>query len=126
MKKLLLLGLLPLLTACWDTGTGNKVGIITRLNKQGVFCKTWEGEIIRGGMNGGSGNFGQAFNFTVESDELAERVQKALDSQQEVKIYYRGEGATFCRSDSGNDFLTKIEAFHAKPIDEKPKSNDEL
>ena len=116
MKKLIivLIGLV-LLTGCWDTGTGDKIGVITRLNKQGVFCKTWEGEIIRGGMNTGTGVMGQAFHFTIENDELAQQVQDALDKQLEVKIEYRSELVTFCRSDSpGNYLLTSIEIIESE------------
>ncbi len=90
-------------------GSGEKIGSITRLNRMGVFCKTWEGEIIRGGLNTGSGVMGQAFHFTVESDELAKQVERAMNNQQEVRISYRAEGMSFCRSDSDNYFLTKIE-----------------
>lgn len=97
------------LTACWDMGDGEKIGSITRLNRMGAFCKTWEGEIIRGGLNTGSGVMGQAFHFTVESDALAKEVEMAMNTQQEVRISYRKEGYTFCRSDSDNYFLTKIE-----------------
>lgn len=109
--KLTLLALLPLflLSGCWDMGGGEKIGSVTRLQRTGVFCKTWEGEIIRGGLNSGSGVVGNAFHFTVEDDALAQQVQKAMEAQQEVKISYRVEGVTLCRSDSNSHFLTKIE-----------------
>jgi hypothetical protein len=100
-----------LLSGCWDKGSGEKIGQITRLQRTGFFCQTWEGEIIRGGLNTGSGVVGQAFHFTVEDDALASQVQKAMDSFQEVKITYRAEAISFCRSDSNSHFLTKIEAI---------------
>lgn len=101
-----------LLAGCWDTGGGEKIGSITRLNRAGVFCKTWEGEIIRGGLNTGSGVMGQAFHFTIEDDSLAKDVEKYMLSQQEVKITYRSELNTWCRSDSHGVFLTKIEPLN--------------
>lgn len=97
------------LTGCWDMGGGEKIGSITRLQRTGIFCQTWEGEIIRGGLNSGSGVMGSAFHFTVEDDSLAQQVQKAMETQQEVKISYKKEWLTFCRSDSQDHFLTKIE-----------------
>lgn len=107
---LLLLSVFVLpIAGCWDYGGGEKVGTITRLNRQGLICKTWEGEIIRGGLNTGSGVMGQAFHFTIEDDGLAKEVEKAMNSQQEVKISYKMEAITICRSDSQNYFLTKIE-----------------
>lgn len=106
-----------LLTGCWDTGNGEKIGSIIRLQRTGVFCKTWEGEIIRGGLNSGSGVVGTAFHFTVEDNNLAQQVQKAMEAQQEVKISYRSELITFCRSDNQGDyFLTNIEPLGAVSV----------
>lgn len=105
-----------LLGGCWDMGGGEKIGSITRLQRTGAFCKTWEGEIIRGGLNSGSGVVGNAFHFTVEDDALALQVQKAMEAQQEVKISYREEMNSFCRSDSHNYFLTKIEPLNVVSV----------
>lgn len=105
-----------LLSGCWDMGGGEKIGSITRLQRTGAFCKTWEGEIIRGGLNSGSGVVGNAFHFTVEDDTLAQQVQKAMEAQQEVKISYRKEMNSFCRSDSHSVFLTKIEPLNAVSV----------
>ncbi len=110
LKNVILLFLIaPFLVACWETGNGQKIGTITRLNKRGVFCQTWEGEIIRGGLNTGSGVMGTAFHFTIEDQNLVPLVERAMNTQQEVKITFRSEGVTFCRSDSESYFLTKIE-----------------
>ncbi len=98
------------LSGCIDTGTGSNVGIITKIAKQGVICPTWEAEIVRGGMSNGSGVNGQSFHFTIQDDATAALVQQAMDTQSEVKINYRTEFATMCRSDSpANAFLTHIE-----------------
>lgn len=113
MKKIfscLLVSLVTMfLTGCWDIGGGEKIGSITRLNRQGVFVKTWEAEIIRGGLSSGSGVMGQAFHFTIEDDNLAKEVEKAMNSKQEMKITYKSELFTWFRSDSNDVFLTKIE-----------------
>ena len=105
-----------LLSGCWDMGGGEKIGSITRLQRTGAFCKTWEGEIIRGGLNSGSGVVGNAFHFTVEDDTLAQQVQKAMEAQQEVKITYNKEALSFCRSDSDSYFLTKIEPLNVVSV----------
>ena len=115
MKKTLMMVALAGLTlaGCRDTGSGEKIGMVTKLAQQGVFCKTWEGEIVRGGMNGGTGVNGSSYHFTIPDDEaLVKKVKSAMESQQEVKISYRTEWATFCRSDSpSNAFLTNIEVI---------------
>ncbi len=105
---LLLFLAVPILTGCWETGNGEKIGTITRLNKRGVFCQTWEGEIIRGGLNTGSGVMGAAFHFTIEDEKLVPLVKHFMETTQEVEIGFRSEAVTFCRSDSRNYFLKSI------------------
>lgn len=104
-----------LLAACGDYGSGEKLGRITKLNQQGTICKSWEGEIIRGGMNNGSGAFGAPFQFTVEDPVVLKQVQAAFDKQQEVKITYHMERASWCRSDSDSHFLTSITILSDAP-----------
>lgn len=112
IRILALTALATLLTGCWDTGTGEKVGQIIKLNKQGVFCQTYEAELIRGGLNNGSGASSTIFDFTIEDTALVPQIQEALDKQYEVKIHYRMENVTLCRSDSDNHFLTGIERMN--------------
>lgn len=90
-------------------GDGSKVGQIVKLAKLGMFAKTYEAEIIRGGFQNGSGANGQAFDFTIETEELAKQVKDAMDAQTEVIITYRSEGLwSACRSEGGGNFLTSI------------------
>lgn len=115
MKPKMLL-LLPILIVCGckDMGHGEKVGQIIKLNKQGFFYQTWEAEIIRGGLNNGSGASSTLFNFTIEDPSLVPAVQAALDGQYEVKITYNMEFATWGRSDSGDHFLNRIERLNGQ------------
>ncbi len=111
MKRYLLLCLL--LTGCLQSSSGEKVGIITRISREGIipFCKTWEVEMVRGGLVGGSGTLGSSFRFTVSSDELLQKLKEALESQKEVKIFYHQDyflpfGG--CQSKSDAYFLDDI------------------
>ncbi len=111
---LLMLSIVPLLSGCGintSPGTGEKVGQIVKLNKQGLIRDTWEGQLIRGGMNNGSGSFGMVpFEFTVDDDSILQKVKDALDKQTEVKIKYRMEGLySLFRTDSSGHFITGIE-----------------
>lgn len=111
IKSILLAIVLSLLlTGCWDSGTGEKVGIITKVAKQGAMCPTWEAEIQRGGMSNGSGVNGQTFDFTIEgNDAIVAQLIDDMEHQREVKITYRTEVATLCRSDSAhNAFITSL------------------
>jgi len=106
------------LSGCLEVSQGEKVGIITKIAKQGVFCKTWEGSIVRGGFSGGSGANGQAFDFTVADEATAKQIVDAMENQQEVKIHYRAEFVSFCRSDAQSHFLTKVEVVGPKKVAE--------
>ena len=92
-------------------GTGEKIGQIVKLSKQGIFCKTYEGQLIRGGLTDGSGAFGVApFDFTVENEEMARKVEEYMRKQTEVIIKYSMEGIySACRSESSGHFLLSIE-----------------
>ncbi len=110
-----------LLSGCWETGTGEKVGVVTKLAKTGLFCKTWEGEIIRGGLTDGSGAMGQSFQFTIEDESLVPIIQDAVKHGKEVRIQYRSEAITWCRSDSGDHFLTKVEVVKPGEMGNGPR-----
>lgn len=112
MKKFLMLGLLLPLVGCGDLGTLEKVGTIVRLQQHEFFCKTWEGQIIRGGFNAASGVMGAPYDFTIEDESLVQKVKDVMESQTEVKIRTHKEMNSFCRSDSESHFLTSIEPLH--------------
>src|SRR5205809_278985 len=68
---------------------GEKIGEVIKLSRGGAICKTWEAQLIRGGMNGGSGAFGVApFDFTIESDAVAQQVDRYLQHHAQVLITY--------------------------------------
>ena len=113
-KNVIALAILSVaLSGCWDTGDGERVGQVIKLNKQGTFCKTWEAEIIKGGMSAGSGAMGGAFYFTVPNNNqvLLKTLTDAMNSGQEVRVHYNMELVTFCRSDSDNHFVDKVEVI---------------
>ena len=101
----------PFIGVNFNPGTGEKVGQIVRMTNEGIVCKTWEAQLIRGGLNNGSGAFGVTpFEFTIIDPLMAEKVQDYMDSQQEVKITYITSGFyKTCSSGSGGDFLVSIE-----------------
>lgn len=106
MKRLILSIIPALLLACnvnTNPCTGEKIGQIVKLNKTGMISTTWEAELIRGGMSGGSGVVGIApFDFTIEGDSLAKIAQAAMTRQTEVTVKYRIEGISrSTRSDMG-------------------------
>jgi hypothetical protein len=90
MKKIALLVAVVALSGCnKNTGHGEKVGTIIKLAEEGYWVKTWEGEMVRGGMNGGSGGFSTTpLHFTVRDLSLLPQVQDAFEKQKEVVVTY--------------------------------------
>lgn len=121
MKRMALALLLPLLLAgCFDYSEGDRAGTITKLSRKGFFCKTWEGSANLGGMkkitvtsSDGKSTMDQTvpntFDFTIEDPNLLPLIVAAMDSGQRVKLSYREELFTFCRSDSNDYFVTGVE-----------------
>jgi hypothetical protein len=108
-KKIVALATCVALAGCWETGRGEKIGVLVKLSQEGAVCKTWEGEIVRGGFTNGTGANGAPFYFTIEDEAMAKQLQDVLDKGDEIKIHYRQEMNSFCRSDSRSTFLTGFE-----------------
>lgn len=117
MRRMLLPLMLVLLAACsinTSPGDGEKIGQVVKISKVGIIGVTWEAQLIRGGMSGGSGSFGTTpFDFTIESDSLAKVVTDYMDNQIEAVIKYHTEGLfSPFRSESQGHFLVSIVPMH--------------
>lgn len=93
---------------------GEKRGTIVKAATEGAFCPTHEAELIRGGMNGGSGGFGtKPFHFTY-TDNQASNVEAFCRSGSEVLIkYHRPFWVWAWKSGSDGVFLDSIEPAEA-------------
>lgn len=116
----IIIGLLAalLLVGCGinsSPGQTDKIGTIVRVGKVGIMTETWEAQLVRGGFQNGSGAQGAAFNFTIEDYQMAQLCKKYMEEGREVKITYRSEWIySQWRSESGGDFLIKVEPLPAK------------
>lgn len=113
MRKLLcLMTVLCLLTSCNSTNpsNGQKIGSIVKLAHEGLFYKTWEGELIRGGMNDGSGSFGNIFHFVIENQNLVNKALFAMENNKEIILIYHCEAfSSLARSErDGPNFVDDI------------------
>ncbi len=94
MKQLIYVLTCIFLSSCSinNPSDGQKIGRIVKLADEGLFCKTCEGELIRGGIVDGSGSMGTSFKFTIEDDdELREIAREAFENQFEVIMTYEVE-----------------------------------
>lgn len=112
MRLIVLLGLMALVgCGMSNPGDGEKIGQIVRVTHEGVICKTYEAQMIRGGMSNGSGGFGTTpFHFTIDDEKTADQLRKYMADQVEILIKYRTRFIyPLCSSESGGAFLTSIE-----------------
>lgn len=88
--RILILGLLCLCACTLQRPkTGQKIGHIVKMGNEGWINQTYEGELIRGSMQDGSGSFGKSFQFTIPSQKYYWVALDALENNKEVVIYYR-------------------------------------
>lgn len=112
MKKFVAL-LLPLaLAGCGEYSDGVRIGTIQKFSYKGLVAKTWEGEMLLGGLkrktsstsDGGitTSMVANVWNFTVEDPAIIAKLKEAMDSGAQVQIKYRQEiiGSPF-RTETG-------------------------
>jgi hypothetical protein len=97
MKILIAISLL-LLTACAPNySDGSRVGVVNKLSHKGLIFKSWEGEMVMGGMrqqsntdsdgNTSSSMVANVFAFNVDPD-MVDQVQAAQRSGRPVELVY--------------------------------------
>lgn len=124
MKKkivVLMLGCL-MLQGCfgWHYSDGDRVGVVRKFSKKGLFIKTWEGELI---MNMTADDNGvivpDIFNFSIHVDNpnqetLAKEFIKAMDEGKRVRLHYDQQLYVFNFKGDTSHFITKIEFIDDK------------
>lgn len=87
-NKLLLLCSCLLLSSCGviKTSEGTRVGYVNKLSHKGILCKTYEGEIFRGG-DAASYDGKNVFEFSA-TKKAAEKIQEAMDKHHMVSLKY--------------------------------------
>ena len=84
-----------LLCACApDYSEGSRVGVVTKLSYKGLFVKSWEGEMVMGGMrqhrdeDGNVSTVANVFTFNVDPS-VVDKVRAAQESGRPVELVYR-------------------------------------
>lgn len=116
MKRFFVLAAALMLSGCGDYSDGDRVGTIQKFSRKGLISKTWEGEMMLGGLKrhtstsmDSGGNTHSSTNmvaniweFTVEDPALVEKVKAMMDAGEQVRATYRQEylGSPF-RTETG-------------------------
>ena len=70
---------------------GQRTGTVSKFSQKGIFIKTWEGEMILGGLrnNPNGGVEANIWEFTCQNDDLIPIIEEAQQSGQRVTISYK-------------------------------------
>lgn len=77
---------------CGNYSDGTRAGIVTKFSKKGIAVKSYEGELVIGGLRNrtdGKGVEANIFEFTVHDDGIVKEIEKALTTGKRVTLYYR-------------------------------------
>ncbi|MGQ3889663.1 hypothetical protein ACQUW5_11590 [Legionella sp. CNM-1927-20] len=110
-----LLVISSLLTGCWTTHSGQKSGIIVKVAKEGRYWGTYEGELIRGGLDNASGATGREFHFTLGQfkSDLVKKAIYAMENNKHVVLTYHCEAFTFPWSGETKCFVDNIKILES-------------
>lgn len=118
MKRLALMFVMAALAGCnCNYSNGARVGVVTKFSRKGAVCKTYEGEMNAGGFRNSSDGEGNTtvvaniFLFTVKSRELADEVERAMESGKRVKLTYEEVAFRDPCSTSSGYFVSKVEVL---------------
>lgn len=114
--KYVILALSLMLTACnIPYSSGERAGTVSKFSYKGLVCKTWEGQLLLGGMktvrtDNGSVVVANTFEFTVSDVRVVQSIEEALTSGKRVTLKYEQVIAPSpCSSDTGY-FITGVQA----------------
>jgi hypothetical protein len=85
----MLLGLVVLVAAwtwfslTWAYSEGDRAGVLQKLSRKGVFCKTWEGELAQYVV---AGVAPQIWQFSIRDDALAAKLAEQVG--RNVQLHY--------------------------------------
>lgn len=101
---------ISLLSGCWTTQKGQKSGIIVKVAKEGRYWGTYEGELIRGGLDNASGATGREFHFTLGQfkSELVKKAIYAMENNKHVVLVYHCEAYILPWSGETKCFVDEI------------------
>lgn len=87
---------------------GTRSGILTKVSKKGYIFKTYEGEIIIGGLNQGDGAVlpARVFNFSVREKSVYDQLER--DQGKKVVLHYREVLKSFFWQGESNYFVDSI------------------
>lgn len=107
--KYLCLLLAPLLlTGCWKTSEGRKIGMVVKAAHSGLFWTTKEAELIRISGRGMVSTGFTPFDCSVENEEVFAKIESLLNEDKQITIQYHAEFVAAPWRGATNCFIDKV------------------
>lgn len=88
---------------------GKRVGVVTKFSHKGIFCKTWEGDLLLGGQGTVTSSH---WEFSVDDKNVAEEINGAMDKQELVELLYHQQLFVFPWKGDTKYFVTGVKQIH--------------
>jgi hypothetical protein len=69
------------ITLSYSYAQGSRAGFLQKFSKRGWVCKTWEGELVTGGMLGNQ----EKFYYSVRDENLAKTIASNIGKRVEIE-----------------------------------------
>lgn len=97
----------------YNYSTGERVGSVAKLSHKGKIIKTWEGQLITGGMAGNNDSDYRMpyweFSVYPGDDETRRDLTKAMDEGYRVKLTYEEKLFQISMRGDTKYFITEVE-----------------
>ena len=98
-----------------DYSGGDRTGTVTKLSRTGLVRKSWEGELLLGGMTAGSNGATVANVWAFHASGLmAAQIQQATAHGERVRLHYRQWAMSPMGQDSDYD-VTSVDVVTPAP-----------
>lgn len=104
---------------------GFRSGTVVKLSKKGTIFKTYEGQLLSGGLATGEGGdiASNLWDFSVEKGDstVLKAIEEAVDGSYRVKLRYHEKYFTFFWRGETKYFIYKVEQVGDKNAKPKPE-----
>jgi hypothetical protein len=99
-----------------EYSVGSRVGVVNKFSRKGFMFKSYEGEMLLGGMKNKKDSDGKTnvvantWEFSVIDQSLIEEIEKAMNENRPLKLHYLQVWASGVRTNT-NYRITKVESL---------------
>ena len=91
-----------------DFSDGFRIGVVDKLSKKGLICKTWEGQMLQDGQ----ATYGKSrlFKFSTNDENIAKKIRDTAGMRVRLQYTYKKFFSTKCSGDT-QYFITDVQVL---------------